>query len=416
MVTQTQQYDALNITDGSDLDSSQTWVTTQAGPATGVWTYYSSASPTLADSWLGVYTKPGAGGPETGTNIRRAFATGAAGGILSETQVTVSILCRPTESGASGWGGATLLAGHGDDLDAGLIVRATGTSWGVDSWYEIGVTNVDDQNSGSLSIRRVNAGATTVLSTATFASIDANFNVPAETSTVTGALAPFGVPFKIVAICKNVGGDVQISVSITNQDPVAKSIGLSYLDNAANRITAAGYGGFYATADKGASLDYWVHFTDWLLKAEYDETGNPEQPDEAGDDVPSLTAEPTLSAIAIANEGTASGTLSPAPQLEIPMAIEYTSVEAPTESGHVVTFAKFATARRRFELRWEAVSNADAATLSAFFRSHTGSVTPFTYASPHWGNVTVIFEDGSWREETLSPTAKRCSARVREVL
>jgi hypothetical protein len=129
---------------------------------------------------------------------------------------------------------------------------------------------------------------------------------------------------------------------------------------------------------------------------------------------PALSDALTLSTISIAGEGSSAATLSIAPDLAVPFSSEYQVNEAVSEVGYVTTHAKFSNRRRAFDLTWT-LSNADAATLRAFYLARTGPLTAWTFSAPHWGSIKVVFVPGTYQETVLSIGAKRATAKVLEV-
>lgn len=396
----TQQVDLFEETDGSDLNAKGTWFTFKGGVDTaGLFLFYNTANKAASNNSPGVYHKPPVSptGPETGTNLPRALLNGV-GSILSETKVALTTEVRV--SGNPGWGGGA----GGSNVELVLIGRASGTAYASDAWYELGITDMDSTSTGKLVIRRVKAGTTTTLiGPKLLTQLVAGFAFPNAT---TGKFS------KLEASIETVGSQVLLSVSLTVDTTTAT---LSFADTSVDRITASGYGGIAATgtADGGGTL--WCHFKKFLLTVNQTGQGQDDvqDPDEVTDNAPALEADPTLSNLAVAGEGTAVSSLTPEPDLPVETETRYETSEIPTDAGYVVTHPRFANARRILRLRWTNRSQTDESAFRAFFDSHKAGNVPFTWTPPEGSSTKWIFLETDLASEYVDIAPAGYGSRVR---
>lgn len=419
----TQQYDALALLDGSDLASKVGWTTRGAltgaaattGPnATGLFTFANTAAWSASNQIAGLYTKPANAAARTGKDIPRAWFNAAAGNILPETTCTVRARFRVSsnKTGAplKGWPTSTQ---DGQDMDFGVIARANGTDYTASKWFELGVNNLDTPGSGSLIIRKVVANVTTTLGTATFASINPAWKFP---SYQDPGFLPQDEYLTIAGVLVNVGADVFLGVQVTRADGL--QIQMIALD-AASVLTAAGYGGFYATGNADAAGSLWVHASEFLLTAG-DATYELKNPPDANVP-PTLTAEPVLTSIAIAKEsdsGTVDGTatLPKQPDFSISEDVSFDAIEQATDAGYVGTIARFTGTRRLWTLDWGARNDADTNIMIAFFESRTGAARDVYWTTPRGANVRMMYVDSAQQTGAKDVGVSFLRARFLEIL
>lgn len=400
-MTQTQQVDALGIVTGGDLNGTLAWAT--LGQPSGIVGngYFIFPNPSLSTSngIQGVYTKDlpsNSVTPEyTAEDIPRAIANGY--GVLPETACQVGVRGRVSIAGGSTttWNTAFELS----DLMFGVILRASGTTWGVESWYELGIRAMQSPTSGTIVLRRVNAGVTTLFQTTTFASLGLVF--PKYNAAGTGTW-PVNHNFILLGSATNIAGNVFLSLTLGYLDGPAgpgtqpgASWTVNFLDSAAGRITTAGFGGFYASGRVDgvkytAGARGWWHLTDWLLTADFTPTIDPNPPADV-DTQPALVTPPTLTNIAVAGEGSASGTLPYEPDVVAPTETGWLTNKGMSDAGYVTTHPRFASGRRSWALEWKNRATADQTTLQAFFISHSGPLTAFSWTPPDLGAPVKVY-------------------------
>jgi hypothetical protein len=362
MTTQ-QLADDLLANDGTDLDATPAWETK---PGSGKFLFSSFAAPSNSNSIPGVYHKPPTTGPETGANLPCAFNTLLAP--FAETKVSSSILWRVSAKVGSifQWPSTGNV-----DIEAGLILRASGSDFATKVWYELGFVNVDASNSAQLAIRRVNAGVRTVLAIATIGSLNASFNLP--TYNVGGGNPLDNTWCQLFAVAETLGTTVKLEVFAINA--VGQMVDLKFDDTSVNRIATSGFGGIFGTGDANTSGSLWVHFEKWTLNANGTNPAGDPPPDAV--QTPQFVSVPNYASIPIGDETTM--------EFEVPYTIDdlpvlpdnvlEVSIEGfetnlvKTESGYEITHPSFPNARRRFRLTWGVLNNTDANTLQAFFES-----------------------------------------------
>lgn len=85
-------------------------------------------------------------------------------------------------------------------------------------------------------------------------------------------------------------------------------------------------------------------------------------------------------------------TLTTLPSYPIKMEREDQSIKNPAESGYVHTRARYTRQRRKWELRYQNMSQSDVNTLETFITTVSGTVESFTWTHPASGQYTVRFE------------------------
>lgn len=383
-MAQTQQYDGLTQEDGTGLNAKPTWTCTAEGG--NPFTFYSSASPATSHSIQGVFRAEKAAPPETGVNLPRAFLDAAAGGALAETTVTVSYYHR--FSSVSTWGNPA--ASGSVDNEVVALVRATGTTFATNAWYEAGITNLDNVTTGTLFARKIAAGVTTNLTAVTpgaltFAALNANFNYPGFG--YTGLAQPNTLAKVVVTAFTLAPGIVvlQVTISAAHTTGVTESVTAFFQDitgappgNVA--LDTGGFGGFAGTGNSSAGV--FQHVIEFLLSA--DSNAFLAYPTDPLSIPPTIAADvfDTAASISVAAEGASAATLTIEPSFALEQKRDFYTHENPTDSGWVVTHPKFAESRRIFEFQWVNLTNTDATTLRTFFEARSAGVQAFTWTPP----------------------------------
>lgn len=124
---------------------------------------------------------------------------------------------------------------------------------------------------------------------------------------------------------------------------------------------------------------------------------------EDSEDTPTLTAEPTLTPIAVTDEGAAVGTLPVNPDFGEEMTVAYYTAKADFDAPYVQTFPIKTRGRRRWKCRHAALTAADAATIKTFLDSHAGPELPFNYTAFDGSTYLVRYVEGSFGFSQLAP-------------
>lgn len=416
-MAQTQQYDALDSTDGSDLQNKIGWSTVgNLGATTGNFTLYNSSAKPDSNNIVSAYHKPANAATKTGANIARAFGNALAGGILTETACTVSIRCRiSSDVNGSNAGWPTY---GGSDATFGVILRANGTAYASNKWYEVGFSTITGQSTGTLIIRKVNAGSTTTLATN---GIGLPFKFPCYSEAASPALTPANLWVKLTATLTNSGGNVIIEASATVEETGGTQTFVGAVTDSSSPITAAGYGGFFASGNATVANSLLIHFRDFLLTSDAGGATDPADPPEAITS-PTIEADPTLSPVSMTKEADALGifpSLPVQPTYSVPMESERETIQTETEADYVITRPRVASNRRRMALVWEHVTDSDSNTLINFLETMKGGEGTFGWAPPYYGSYgsTVLWCFSSEKFETrqAGKGARIMSAEILEV-
>lgn len=415
-MAQTQQYDKLDSITGADLANKIGWSTVgNAGATTGNFTLYNSSSKTDSNSIVGAYHKPANAATKTGANIARAWLTAGAGGILSETKVTVSVDHRISSSVNGSNEGWPTVGVSASDMVFGVILRANGTNYATNKWYEVGFSALSGQSVGTLIIRKVNAGSTTTLTTN---GIGAPFKYPAYSQATTPANTPANVLTRISASCENSGGNVIIYGVVTVLTPGGEQTFVGAATDSSSPITDAGYGGFWASGWASGSGTAWSHFSNFLLTVNSTTASDPENPPEAATP-PTIEADDVLTGRTLSKEedsGVTPSALPIQPHYVLPVDITFETNELLTDAGYVVTQARNSTGRRMLKLGWKNLTDSDSNTLIGFFQTQSGAELSFTWSPPFYNSsARWIYSEGTFRTTVNDVGVRGAEAVAMEV-
>lgn len=370
-----QQSDPLLIANGSDLDAQQAWETQ---PSTGLFTFYSSTTPANSNSIPGIYHKPGTGGPSVDAALPRAFLTSDyVVSPTSETKSSGGAKVRISSTTTNKWP-----SGTNNNIEALIIARASGTDFATHKWYEVGVTDLDSQTAGKLVIRRVVAGVSTELSSATFASLDSTFKFPSYNNGT-----PLNAWTRLTCEVETLGSMVRITARAEIEAGLG-SVSLQYDDGSADRITTSGYWGLAATGHANAAGSLWIHFKEFLVTFNDLLQSAIIPPDPTS--TPTIEATPNYTRVPLANEGTdaeeSSVIIIPigvVPDSAIDITETFPTATHKLESGDVWTRAKFQKAIKVFDCTWSALGESDAETLELFHANYSEGIYPFSLSVPN---------------------------------
>lgn len=114
---------------------------------------------------------------------------------------------------------------------------------------------------------------------------------------------------------------------------------------------------------------------------------------------------------------TVAGGFSVLPDFGEVISEKWSTVEAPTEAGYVTTFAGVTKARRRWRLRWSAMSEANRDLVLANLAIIPNGTRPMmVYPAPDGNNYTVDFIDGTLVVSMVGPGVYNLEAQFEELL
>ena len=104
----------------------------------------------------------------------------------------------------------------------------------------------------------------------------------------------------------------------------------------------------------------------------------------------------------------------PAPAFPVKMELEDPSISSEFENGSEQTRARFTRQRKRWNLSWPAMTNANRDTLMAFYASARGGSAPFYYTDPYNAETHIVRFDGQISEQWRDDKYWQISATLKE--
>ena len=90
-------------------------------------------------------------------------------------------------------------------------------------------------------------------------------------------------------------------------------------------------------------------------------------------------------------------------------------IAAGFENGSEQTRARFTRMRRRFALRWPALTNAQRETLNAFYVARKGGSEAFIWTDPYDSTAYTVRFDGTIKEIQINPEMWNVEITLREM-
>lgn len=106
---------------------------------------------------------------------------------------------------------------------------------------------------------------------------------------------------------------------------------------------------------------------------------------------PTLIADPVLARITVGTEGAASGSLPITPDTGELVGKDWFTVRTPTEAGYEVTWAKYQSGRRLWEVGHAGLTLTETNSVLDFLDAHGGGETSFNYVNPEGATVKACF-------------------------
>lgn len=103
------------------------------------------------------------------------------------------------------------------------------------------------------------------------------------------------------------------------------------------------------------------------------------------------------------------------PSYPVDYETEDAAIAAGFENGSEQTRARFTRQRRRFGLRWPAMTNAHRETLNAFYLSVKGGSEAFTWTDAYSNTAYTVRFDGPIKEISINPDFWNVELTLREM-
>lgn len=176
-------------------------------------------------------------------------------------------------------------------------------------------------------------------------------------------------------------------------------------------FSAVTYPDFFAayglTNYRGFGLEVKSASIGWLASsyASFDDAKFDNLVEPVEDAVPALVAEPTLTPIAVATEGTVSGSLPVRPDTTVRVGKPWFTVRSKSCAQYETTWPRFQQGRRLWHVGHAALKEADLDTLETFLDSHLGPLTPFDFTTPEGPTAKVHFLRNTFSATRLEKSA-----------